>query len=328
MIGAGRIGKLHAKNLSSRVGQAELACVADINMEFARKCAKENGIKDYYGDYRKVLERKDIDAVVVCTSTDTHARIIEDAALSGKHVFCEKPIALELEEIDKALSVVERTGVKLQIGFNRRFDANPQKIRRLIEDGSVGKPQLVRITSRDPAPPSYEYLKVSGGIFLDMMIHDFDMARFLLNDEAEEIYATGGVLIDPRIGEIGDIDTAVVVLRFRSGAIVTIDNSRKSPYGYDQRLEVFGSASSAISGNKAPDQVEIGDSRGMHREKPLYFFIERYEESFVKELDCFVDSVLNDREPPVTGRDGKMAFLLGMAARRSFREKGPVNLNL
>ncbi len=326
LIGAGRIGKMHASNLTNRIKGAKLLCIADIYKEAADECAKENGIPYSYNDYHSILERKDIDAVVICTATNTHAKIIREAAEAGKHIFCEKPIALDLKEIDSALSAVERTGVKLQIGFNRRFDANPQKIRKMVETGELGKPHIIRITSRDPAPPSYEYIEVSGGIFLDMMIHDFDMARFLCNDEVEEVYATGNVLIDPKIGELGDIDTAIVTLTFKGGTIGTIDNSRKSAYGYDQRIEVFGSKGYAIGHNKAPDQVEIADERGMHFEKPLYFFIERYEQSFITELEQFIEAIANDTEPPVSGYDGKMAVVLGMAAKRSLAEKRPVKV--
>ncbi len=324
LIGAGRIGKMHASNLATRIKGAELLCIADIYKEAADKCAKEYGITHSYDDYHRILERKDIDAVLICTATNTHARIIKEAADTGKHIFCEKPIALDMNEIDSALSTVETAGVKLQIGFNRRFDPNPQKIRKMVESGKLGTPHILRITSRDPAPPSYEYIKVSGGIFLDMMIHDFDMARFLCNDEIDEVYATGNVLVDPKIGELGDIDTAIVTLKFKGGAIGTIDNSRKSAYGYDQRIEVFGSKGYAVGHNKTPDQVEVGDDNGMHFEKPLYFFIERYEQSFITELEKFIEAIINDTEPPVSGYDGKMAVLLGMAAKRSLAEKRPV----
>ncbi len=326
LIGAGRIGKLHASNLATRIKKAELLCVADVYKEAADTCARENNIPYSYNDYHRILERKDIDAVVICTATDTHARIIKEAAEAGKHIFCEKPIALDLKEIDEALSVVEKTGVKLQIGFNRRFDPNPQKIRKMVENGELGNPHLIRITSRDPAPPSYEYIKVSGGIFLDMMIHDFDMARFLCNDEIAEVYATGNVLIDPKIGELGDIDTAIVTLKFKGGTLGTIDNSRKSPYGYDQRIEVFGSKRCVIGHNKAPDQVEIADDMGMHFEKPLYFFIERYEQSFITELEQFIGSIANNTQPPVSGYDGKMAVVVGMAAKRSLAEGKPIKI--
>ena len=327
LIGAGRIGKMHAMNLATRINRARLLCVADIYKEAADKCAKQNNIPNSYRDYRKILDNNEIDAVVISTATNTHAKIIREAAEAGKHIFCEKPIALNLTEIDSALSAVERSGIKLQIGFNRRFDSNPQKIRRLLESGELGIPHLIRITSRDPAPPNYEYLKASGGIFVDMMIHDFDMARFLCNDEVVEIYATGDVLIDPKIGEIGDIDTAIVTLKFKGGTLGTIDNSRQSAYGYDQRIEVFGSKGYALGHNKAPNQVEIANAQGMHFEKPLYFFIERYQESFIIELEEFINAITNDTDPPVSGYDGRMAVVLGMAAKRSLEEKRPVEIS-
>jgi myo-inositol 2-dehydrogenase/D-chiro-inositol 1-dehydrogenase len=247
LIGTGRIGRLHAESLSFRLPEVDLLCLSDINLNAAKSCAKEFGVDTVYKDYRKILERRDIDAVVICSSTDTHAEIIKEAANSGKDIFCEKPIALDLSQIDEALQAVDKAGVKLQIGFNRRFDPNFKKMKELVSSGKIGKPHLLRITSRDPLPPPYEYIKSSGGIFLDMTVHDFDMARYLLGDEVTEIFATGDVLVDTKIGDFGDIDTAMITLKFSNGAIGSIDNSRKAVYGYDQRVEILGSEGCATA---------------------------------------------------------------------------------
>ncbi|MDZ4769840.1 MAG: inositol 2-dehydrogenase, partial [Chloroflexota bacterium] len=246
VIGAGRIGRVHADTIARRIPDARLAGVTDIDTNAASALADSLGAA-IYPDATALLADDTIDAVAICSATDTHAALIAQAAAAGKHIFCEKPIAADLDAIDSALAAVERAGVTLMIGFNRRFDPNHQRIKRAIESGEIGSPHLLHIVSRDPAPPPVSYIKVSGGMFFDMTIHDFDMARFLLG-EVVEVYAAGGVMVDAAIGEAGDIDTAVITLRFASGAIGTIDNSRKAVYGYDQRVEVFGSAGSASSG--------------------------------------------------------------------------------
>src|SRR5258706_1047234 len=230
LIGAGRIGRVHAENLTYRIPAARLLVVADVAEQAARECAQRLGIPRAVGDYRAILEDRAIQAVAICSATDTHAQIIEEAAQAGKHIFCEKPIALGLATIDQALAAVERAGVTLQIGFNRRFDANYRRVRQAVVQGEIGRPQLLHIISRDPAPPPIEYIKVSGGIFLDMTIHDFDMARFLIGREVEEVYTAAAVMVDPAIGAAGDGDTAVVVLRFANGGVGTTDNSRGGGY--------------------------------------------------------------------------------------------------
>ncbi len=328
LIGAGRIGRLHAGHLSYRLPEAELLCVSDVFVKGAEKCSEDFNIRDVYGDYREVLKRDDIDAVVICTSTNTHAEIIEASAEAGKQIFCEKPIALDIDRIDHALAAVDRAGVKLQIGFNRRFDPNFKKVRELVASGKIGKPQILKITSRDPEPPPLEYVKVSGGIFLDMMIHDFDMARYLVGDEIVEIYAAGNVLIDEKIKQYGDIDTALVSLRFKNGAIGSIDNSRKAVYGYDQRVEVFGSRGNASAENEQPDHVTLIDEKGGHSSKPLYFFMDRYVQSYLNEMHEFLQVVKNDTAPPVTGIDGKIPVLMGLAAKKSLAENRPVKVEL
>ena len=221
---------------------------------------------------------------------------------------------------------MDRAGVKLQIGFNRRFDANPRRIKEAIDAGDIGEPHRVHLISRDPAPPPPEYIKRSGGLFLDMTIHDFDMARFLMGCEAVEVYAMAGVRVDPRIGALGDVDTAVLVFRFENEAIVSVENSRRSGYGYDQRIEVFGSKGSIEGQNVYPNQVIRRSEAGVARDQPVYFFLERYGESFIAEMQAFVDAVLNDTPVPVTGHDGLMPVVMGLAAKRSVDENRPVRL--
>ncbi len=327
IIGAGRIGRVHAEHLAFRIPDANVLAVADVFPEAAERLAADFRVPAAFQDYRMILEDERIDAVVICSSTDTHAQIIEEAAAAGKHIFCEKPIALDLAKIDRALEAVEKAGVKLQVGFNRRFDPSFRRVRELVASGRIGAPHILRITSRDPEPPPIEYVKVSGGIFLDMTIHDFDMARYLMGSEVEEVYAAGNVLVDPAIGEAGDIDTAVITLRFANGALGVIDNSRKAVYGYDQRVEVFGSEGMALVSNKTPDNAVLSDATGVHAAKPLYFFVERYSEAYVEEMQAFVDCIQKDTTPPVTGIDGRIPVVMGYAARKSYEENRPVKLD-
>jgi myo-inositol 2-dehydrogenase/D-chiro-inositol 1-dehydrogenase len=326
VIGAGRIGRVHAENLAYRIPEANLVSISDVFVEAADKLAAELGGLAVYQDPRRILDDESIDAVLICSSTDTHARLIEEAAQAGKEIFCEKPIALDLAKIDRALAAVEEAGVKLQIGFNRRFDANFRRVREIVANGEIGQPHILRITSRDPAPPPIAYVKVSGGMFLDMTIHDFDMARFLVGSEVEEIYAAGGVLVDPAIGEAGDVDTALVTLRFENGTLGTIDNSRQAVYGYDQRVEVFGSKGSVAADNVYPNSATISNAQQVHRDLPLNFFMDRYIDSYVAEVRAFVQCVLDDTPPPVTGLDGRIPVVMGYAAIKSRTEQRPVRL--
>ncbi|HSR30795.1 MAG TPA: inositol 2-dehydrogenase [Anaerolineae bacterium] len=326
LIGAGRIGRVHAENLTYRIPEADLVAVSDIFVEAAEKLATELQVPAVYQDPQRLLDDETIDAVLICSSTDTHAQLIENAAVAGKQIFCEKPIALDLAKIDQALAAVEVAGVKLMVGFNRRFDPNFRRVQEVVTSGEIGTPHILRITSRDPGPPPIEYVKVSGGIFLDMTIHDFDMARYLMGREVEAIYAAGGVMVDPAIGEAGDVDTAVITLHFEGGALGVIDNSRKAVYGYDQRVEVFGSAGSVTADNNYPNTARISDAQRVHRDLPLNFFMERYTESYVTELKAFVDCIVNDKAPPVSGLDGRIPVVMGYAAKRSVEEGRPVRL--
>ena len=326
IIGAGRIGRLHANTLMTRVAGANLLAIADIFEDAAQSAAADYGIPDYSADPAELINSGDIDAVVICSSTDTHTHFIIEAAKVGKQIFCEKPIAFDLAEIDAALAVVAERRVQLQIGFNRRFDANHARLKRAIEDGEIGQPHTMTIISRDPAPPPIDYIKVSGGLMMDMMIHDFDMCRFLLG-EVEEIYAVGDVRVDPAIGAAGDIDTAKVMLRFENGVIGTIENSRQAVYGYDQRVEVFGSKGAARTGNWHPNAVTISDAQSVRQDLPFHFFVERYFESYVAEMIAFVDAIENQAPAPVVGNDGRAPVLMAMAGMRSMRENRPVKLS-
>ena len=327
LIGAGRIGRLHAEHLSYRIPGANLIMVTDIIEKAAEQCAERCRIAKSGSDYRDILNNPDIQAVAICSSTDTHAQIIEEAAAAGKHIFCEKPIDLNLDKIDKALAAVEKAGVLLQIGFNRRFDANYHRVREAVANGEIGQPHLMHIISRDPSPPPIEYVKVSGGIFLDMTIHDFDMARYLMDSEVEEIYAAGAVLIDPAIGKEGDLDTALITLKFANGVIATIDNSRQAVYGYDQRVEVFGSDGCIGTNNDFPNTAVVQGKKMVYRDLPMNFFMERYTESYLEEITQFVDAVLTGKPSPVPGIDGRIPVVMGRAARISYEENRPVRLD-
>ncbi|MCJ7584648.1 MAG: inositol 2-dehydrogenase, partial [Anaerolineales bacterium] len=275
VIGTGRMGSVHTRNLARLIPEADLVAVCDIRLEVAQAVADELGIQRVIKDYHELLEDKDIEAILIATSTDTHAFIMKDVAAAGKHIFCEKPLALNLADIDAALAAVGKAGVKLQVGFNRRFDKSFQRVREIVASGEIGHPCILRVTNRDPELPDMEFLRVSGGMFLDMTIHDFDMARFQVG-EVEEVYATGSVLIEPALKEFGDIDTNVVTLKFANGAVGAIDNSRQAVYGYDQRLEVFCTNGTAMADNEAESTILKGDLDGFHSARPPHFFMQRY----------------------------------------------------
>ena len=326
IIGAGRIGQVHAKSITYHIPQAKIVAISDIYYEGAKKVAESLGIPNAYEDYHEILNNPEIDAVLICSSTDTHADIAVEAAEAGKHIFCEKPVDLTVAKIKKVIAAVEKAGVKLQIGFNRRYDHNFAEIKRLANDGKLGKLQTIKITSRDPEPPSIDYVKVSGGIFLDMTVHDFDMARFI-GGEVEEVYANAAVTVDEAIGEAGDVDTALIALKFKNGAIGVIDNCRKACYGYDQRIEVFGTGGQASAANDTPTNVSYINENGNMTDKPLYFFLERYMQSFTDEMTEFINAVQNDELTKTTVNDGLEALRLGLAAKLSVKEHRPVKLS-
>jgi len=327
IIGAGRIGKVHAATIAFRLPEATPLAITDINQEAAKELAERCGIPNVVPSADDVLADPKIDAVLICSSTNTHADLIVAAANAGKHIFCEKPIAFSLATIDQALAAVKKAGVKLQIGFNRRFDANFARVRKAVASGEIGTPHLLHIISRDPAPPPVAYVKVSGGMFLDMTIHDFDMARFLIGDEVEEVYTSAAVRVDPEIGKAGDVDTALIVLKFKNGVIGTIDNCRKAVYGYDQRAEVLGSDGAIGTGNCYPNEAIVSTAKAVQRDLPLNFFMDRYTESFANEMREFVTAVIEDKPTPVTGIDGRIPVAMGIAARKSYDEHRPVRLD-
>ena len=326
LAGAGRIGAVHARTVGSRVPGARIVAVADPSLTAARRLAEELGVERVLEDSVALVRDRSVDAIMVCSSTESHVELVVEAARAGKDVFCEKPLAIDLEDIDRALAAVGEAGTRLQVGFNRRFDPDFARLRALVAEGAVGGAQLLRITSRDPEPPPVEYVERSGGLFLDMLIHDFDMARFLVGAEVEEVFAAAAVLVDPAIGEAGDVDTAVVTLRFEGGCLGTIDNSRRAVYGYDQRAEVFGSRGMVSNRNRAATTAVRAGPEGSVEPPPLRFFMDRYIAAYEAQLASFVAALQSDREPAVTGEDARRATLLALAAKRSVAEGRPVRL--
>ena len=317
IIGAGRIGKVHAKTFATLVPNAYVGAIADIDAARAEALAGQYGVRAVFSDYRQLLADPEIGAVAICTPTEFHSGMIVDAANSGKHVFCEKPLAFDLRDIDDALAAVERNKVTFLMGFNRRHDTGHSRIRRDVIAGRIGNPELCHIISRDPAPPSAEYIRTSGGIYVDMMIHDFDLSRYLLNDEPEEVFATGSCLVDPEFAKYGDVDTAMVTIRFGNGAICSIDNSRRAIYGYDQRVEVMGSKGRLSTSNVLEDNTQFAGVDGFQQPRALNFFMERYIPAFQAEGIHFVDCIQNGVQPSCTGNDGRAAVLMAKAAALS-----------
>ena len=322
LLGCGRIGSMHAELIARRVPGAALAAVYDVYGEAAASVAGTFGARRA-GSTAELIEADDVDAVAICSSTDTHIDLLVDVAAAGKPAFVEKPLSLDLARVDEGIAAATEAGIAVQVGFNRRFDAAHRHVRDRVAAGDVGDVHLVRISSRDPDPPPISYIKVSGGIFCDMTIHDFDMARFVTGSEAVEVYATGAVRVDQAIGDAGDLDTAVVVVTHASGAITTIDNSRRAVYGYDQRLEAFGSAGMASSDNPPEATAHYWDSEGPHGRPLPYFFLDRYIPSYMAEWDAFVGMV-NGAPSPVTLADGRAPLVMGLAAWASIREGRPV----
>ncbi len=323
VIGAGRIGRLHVDNILAMPG-VRLKMIADPYID--RAWAGKLGLP-VTQDSAELFSDADIDAILIFSPSALHADQIIAAAQAGKHIFCEKPIALDPDKIRPALQVVEEAGVKLQVGFNRRFDPEFQRIKQAVTTGEIGQIHLIKVTSRDPAPPPIDYIQSSGGMFLDMTIHDFDMVRYLSGSEVEEVYAVGAVMVDPAIGKAGDIDTAITTMRLSSGALAVIDNSRQAIYGYDQRIEVFGSRGSITAGNRTATHTTLTTAEGVVADKPLYFFLERYQESFQVEMEEFIRSVRDDQPPAVGGWDGLVSILIGLAAQESMERGRPVRVS-
>lgn len=329
IIGAGRIGKVHLESISYHVKNATVTAMADPFMnEETEKLIRSYGVSKVTKDYKDILNDKDIDAVLVCSSTDTHAAISIEAINAGKHVFCEKPVDHSIKKIQAVADALkEHPNIKFQVGFNRRFDHNFAAIRKAYDDGKIGEAHILKITSRDPEPPNPAYIKVSGGIFLDMTIHDFDMACFLTDSDVEELYVNSAVLVDPAIGEQGDVDTAIITMKMANGALAVIDNSRKAAYGYDQRAELFGSKGMVATSNDTVSSAVISNADGVTGEKPLFFFLERYMGSFSEEMRQFTEAVINDTEVPVGIHAGLQSVKIGLAARKSVEEHRPVKIS-
>ncbi len=318
LLGAGRIGKVHAKAIASDK-RAKLVAVVDAFPEAAQAIADETGCAISTID--AVLSNPEIDAVIICTPTNTHADLIERFARAGKAIFCEKPIDLDVARAQACIDVVKETGAKIMLGFNRRFDPHFRAVRKAIDDGQIGKVEMVTITSRDPGAPPPEYIKVSGGIFRDMTIHDFDIARFLLGEEIVSVFATGSVLVDPKIGELGDYDSASIILTTESGRQAIISNSRRATYGYDQRIEVHGSLGSVAAENQRPVSIEVATKDGYSR-PPLHdFFMTRYTAAYAAEITAFIDAIETNVAPSPSAQDGLIALKLADAALKSVREK-------
>ena len=323
VIGAGRIGKIHAGNIARRA-DCSVALVADADAGAAQALAVAVGGRT--GSVEEILDTKDIDAIAICSPTDTHADLIELGAKCGKAIFCEKPVDLSADRVRACLNVVKAHNSKLMIGFNRRFDPNFALLRKRISDGAIGAVEIVQIISRDPSPPPVSYIARSGGLFRDMMIHDFDMARFLLAEDPVSVSAFGSALVDPAIGEAGDVDTAVVILQTKSGKVCEISNSRRAVYGYDQRVEVHGSKGMLSAENIRESSVQHAGVNGYTSDKALNFFLERYEAAYRAELDSFIGAVKGGTEPTPAGEDGLHALLIADAAFESWRSGQTVKL--
>ncbi len=328
IIGAGRIGKVHAESITYHVKDAQVAAIADPFMNEATAAwAKNLGIQKIHTNYKDILQDGNIQAVLICSSTDTHADIAIEAIQAKKHVFCEKPVSQDLAKIKAVMEALEQSGVKFQVGFNRRFDHNFEAVHKAVEEGKIGDVHIVKVTSRDPEAPPLEYVRVSGGMFLDMTIHDFDMVRYLTSSDVVEVYASGTALVNPAIRKEGDIDTAIINMKLSNGALAVIDNSRQADYGYDQRAEVFGSKGQVAVTNDTGSTAVLSTADGVTGEKPLYFFLERYMASFSKEVSLFVQAVINDTEVPVNINDGLQPVLIAKAAKKSLEENRPVLLS-
>jgi len=326
VLGAGRIGRMHAEIVAREVPGAAVTSIYDADRHAAADVAAALEIAPA-GTAEEVITAPDVDAIAVCTPTGLHAEQVIAAALAGKAIFCEKPISLELGEVDRALAAVSTTAVPFQVGFNQRFDPGHAAVAAAVAEGRIGTPQLARISSRDPSPPPLDYARGSGGLFLDMTIHDFDMARFAVGSEVVEVYATGRVLVDPAFETIGDVDTAVVTLVHENGCLTTIDNSRQAVYGYDQRVEVFGCEGVAVSENQSVHAAFTRDRNGLHGATLVYPFLERYAASYIAEWREFVSALTGGRPPAVGLADARPPLVIGLAAWQSVREQRPVRID-
>lgn len=328
IIGAGRIGHVHAQSITYSVPNARIKAIADPFMDDKTAAwAKSLGIANTTKDYKEIIKDPEIDAVLICSSTNTHAPISIEAIKAGKHVFCEKPIDLELSKIQEVADTLKNSNVKYQVGFNRRFDHNFKALREAVHDGKIGKVQICKVTSRDPEPPSPAYVAVSGGLFLDMTIHDFDMVSYLCDSGIEEVYVEAACTVDPAIGKAGDVDTAIILLKMGNGSLAVIDNCRKSVYGYDQRAEVFGTKGMIANANDSDSNAVLSTVDGVIGEKPQWFFLQRYMNSYTEEMQQFIQCIEKDLPTPTTLKDGYKAVAAGLAAKKSAAEHRPVKVS-
>jgi myo-inositol 2-dehydrogenase/D-chiro-inositol 1-dehydrogenase len=324
LIGAGRIGQRHAATLSSAIPRAELAIIADVHGPSAQTLAAKVRCQHWTDDPRAALDDASIDAIAIASSTDSHAPLIVAAAEAGKQIFCEKPIALDLEATDRALDAVERAGVRLQMGFQRRFDKAYHTAKELIDAGVLGRIEAIRDTMRDPSPAPRAYLETSGGLYRDMTIHNFDCVRWMMGQEVGELYAMGSALVSPLFQELHDIDTSVISLRFSDDSLGVIDNSRRSGFGYDVRTEVFGSEGALMIGYSRDTPMLRLDANGIHSDH-IHWFLERFDQAYIDELKVFVDCIVDGTPPPVDGDDARAAMVLAYAAEASLWENAPVS---
>jgi myo-inositol 2-dehydrogenase/D-chiro-inositol 1-dehydrogenase len=327
LSGMGRIGKVHLQNVQQHSATVSIKGVYPANIK-AKKWVEEQGVNHFYETFEDLVNDPEIDAVIIASPTAFHAEQIILAAQAGKALFAEKPIDLDREKVTKVLQVLQQTHVPFFLGFNRRFDPSIEQIKKNILNGHVGTPEIIKITSRDPAPPPLTYIPSSGGLFLDMAIHDFDMACHLMDQKVTEVYSTASVFGDPNIGKLGDIDTAVTTLTFENGAIAVIDNSRHAAYGYDQRIEVFGSKGLCGMDNHRINQSFLANAKGMHQPVPPNFFIERYAASYAKEMTLFVEHLLHKTKPSVGAIAGLRALDLALAAQQSVAEKKAITVSI
>jgi myo-inositol 2-dehydrogenase / D-chiro-inositol 1-dehydrogenase len=323
VIGAGRIGRIHAVNACANAN-ARVLHVHDASRDSQDALADLVGAKP--ANLEEIFASKSVDAVLICSPTDTHVELITAAAKAGKAVFCEKPVDLDAERVKSCLAIVEAKGVPFMVAFNRRFDPDVVELRRRVLLGEVGDVELVTITSKDPGPPPVDYVKRSGGFFRDMLIHDFDMVRFLMSEEPAQVYAVGGALVSPELKELGEVDTAAVTLQMRSGRIATVTSSRRATYGYDQRIEVHGSKGQLAMTNLPLNRVMAADAAGFRTAPALHSFMERYAVAYKVEMDAFIRALVGGTAPSPTGRDGLKAQLLADAATESFNSGRPVKL--
>jgi myo-inositol 2-dehydrogenase / D-chiro-inositol 1-dehydrogenase len=326
IIGAGRIGQLHANNILGST-KFHLKAIADVRIEHLKGTNFERNVQVITNRWEDLTEDAEIDAIFICTPTSTHVPLITEIAKSGKHIFCEKPISFNIKETEKALEVVREANVKFQIGFNRRFDKHFRKVFDIVRAGKVGTPHIIKITSRDPEAPSENYIEHSGGMFMDMTIHDFDMIRYLSGNEVVEVSVKAANLIDPKFARYNDVDTAIITLTFADGSLGVIDNSRQAVYGYDQRIEVFGNKGVVSAENERYTNVQLSTKESVSIDHPKHFFLDRYKDAFIEEINEFATAILEDQPISCTGEDGLKAELIALAAQISHKEGRSVSLS-